>query len=818
MKKSKNRGVKLLSVILTLALLCSVLIPSTAFAVESDDKVSYHLTVPLGDYVYADAAAKCYYVLAEDKINVVDAGSDYHKLFYDFKASSADPDEYKFFDFYAIDDKLYYLYQCGANSYICVVNFTSRGVFKNTLRFACTSVMCTKSGDIIVYSPLNSGMVFVIKANGTTANYKVPSPILDFYGEDNDGNIYYRQSHGVTFAKYDGNSFTESNSRISDLSGDYSNRSMPVEVLNDSYIADYRGGLYTLSNGVTKKVLDFERASGSETSYPGAGTSMVFVHGTNYIIGLGSGNTLAAYDYTTGEMLSSVPMVHKVYSITQFGSQILALEKDKTDTFCEVFNIDDLISLEAEVFHLNSQSVYEDRSAAEVAQHYSEAVSDYDRSSKLLKNKGSEKAPYAASEMNDNAQQALLKFSNYQRWLAGLTPYQTGNAGAKDCAAKGAILLAASPVQGHFPPRPYDMDQDFYNVAYTGTGGNLAYHSSINTIADGIEAIRGLTNDTENLSNKETVSEDGRYYQGYNTPGHRITFMQRGGKYVSYGSASGVLVQYTERAQSDPNYSGTFTETDNNQAAYAWPAPGVFPLEEVDLRATWTVNLNTDVVNIGSKALKITITDLVTGEEFVRDTVMHDKDGQREGYSITNYWGKIINFTPPKADSYNGRSYHVKIEHLINKNGMPAAIEYTINMISYSDTFIIDNEEYVLDENAKLVRKTQQTEPSTEPATEPATEPSVPASDPTEPTDPGTQGKVTYLVGDVNADGKVNGADAGMLNRYTSGWEGYDSKIKNYDAADINRDGKVNGADAGLLNRYTSGWTTVSKYFIEITK
>lgn len=57
-----------------------------------------------------------------------------------------------------------------------------------------------------------------------------------------------------------------------------------------------------------------------------------------------------------------------------------------------------------------------------------------------------------------------------------------------------------------------------------------------------------------------------------------------------------------------------------------------------------------------------------------------------------------------------------------------------------------------------------------------------------------------------------------MLNRYTSGWEGYDSKIKNYDAADINRDGKVNGADAGLLNRYTSGWTTVSKYFIEITK
>ena len=69
------------------------------------------------------------------------------------------------------------------------------------------------------------------------------------------------------------------------------------------------------------------------------------------------------------------------------------------------------------------------------------------------------------------------------------------------------------------------------------------------------------------------------------------------------------------------------------------------------------------------------------------------------------------------------------------------------------------------------------------------------------------------LIGDVNDDGKVNGADAGLLNRYTSGWEGYAEKIKNMDAADINRDGKVNGADSGLLNRYTSGWENVKKYF-----
>lgn len=69
------------------------------------------------------------------------------------------------------------------------------------------------------------------------------------------------------------------------------------------------------------------------------------------------------------------------------------------------------------------------------------------------------------------------------------------------------------------------------------------------------------------------------------------------------------------------------------------------------------------------------------------------------------------------------------------------------------------------------------------------------------------------MVGDVNGDGVVNGADAGLLGRFTSGWKGYEEKIKNPDAADINGDGIVNGADAGILARYTSGWKQYAKYF-----
>ena len=77
----------------------------------------------------------------------------------------------------------------------------------------------------------------------------------------------------------------------------------------------------------------------------------------------------------------------------------------------------------------------------------------------------------------------------------------------------------------------------------------------------------------------------------------------------------------------------------------------------------------------------------------------------------------------------------------------------------------------------------------------------------------GVVAKSGTLIGDVNNDGVVNGADAGLLSRYTSGWKGYESKIKNMAAADINGDGNVNGADSGILARYTSGWKQYDKYF-----
>ena len=390
------------------------------------------------------------------------------------------------------------------------------------------------------------------------------------------------------------------------------------------------------------------------------------------------------------------------------------------------------------------------------------------------------------------------------------------------------------------------MDEDFYNDAYSVCGGNISYGYG-STLREQIKAIRGLNNDLNNASNYEINS--GGYHQGYNTPGHRNTFLQRGGDKLTYGYADRVLLQYYEYAQSNPNESGTIIKVDNNEAAYAWPAPGEFPLEEIDPKAMWSVYFNTDKLDLGNKNPVVSITDLTTGEVFVRNTEMHDVDGQREGYATSNFWGKSICFTPPQASSFEGKSYKVTIENLVNNQKLPATVEYTINFFDYKGKYIIDGAEYEMDEYGKLTLISLPTEPSTqapstaevttvEPTTEAVTtepteapstveittepvettteittsepEPTeaqpttaVITSEPFETTVPDTTAAPTpqYLIGDVNGDGSIDTLDAIIVQKYSA------DKTKLNDrqlyVGDVNDDGYVDVLDAAMIQKFS---------------
>ena len=829
-KKTTFTGIKALFTAICLIIVSiSTCVP--AYADNGSDetgRVYYQLETDIGQYAYADYANNRYFTLVDDKIYVYDAESGIHNEFYNFKDKSADPATFMFYDFYTLDSKLYYLYQCGGSSYIMIVDFNKLSIYNNKLNIACTSLIALNSGDIITFSPVNKGIVFIIHSDGSTSSHNVPSGVNDFYGEDLIGNIYYSASNGLTFASYDGKSFVPSNKKVSGVNIDLNKHTSALEIYDRRILADYTGNVCSLSDGKADKLFAFNRPNFSDINYQGFGSETVFVPDSQYAIGMGGNASLDLYNYVENEYISSLDTKHNVYAVIRFGSGVLCFEKDSTGCYVEIIPISLFTQIQSSVTNLNELDVYKNRSSSDVAQKYIQAISGFDLSEDMLEESGSATAPYAQSVMSQRAQQALLNFSNYQRWICGLSDYQTGGKESVELAAKGAILLNASSVQGHYPPKPYDMDEDFYNIAYKGTGGNISYGHE-NTIKGGIQAIRALTNDTNNQSNAEIYSENGLNYQGYNTPGHRNSFLQRGGDYITYGSSDRVLLQYFEYAQLNPNHSGTFTENNNNEAAYAWPAPGAFPADEIDTEAFWTVYLNTDKINTGYKNLIITITDLQTGESVVRNTVMHDVDGQREGYSLSTFWGKSISFTPPKTDSYKGKSYKITIENLVDGKGMPAEIEYTINMFDYSDKFIIDGIEYEISENGELVPVhvpatepvTSQpvTEPVTsQPVTEPVTIPEItePSSVPTDPTiEPTTvPGETTpYLIGDVNSDGKVNGMDSSILKRFLAGWDNYESRIKNMKAADVNSDGKVNGLDSSILARHLAGWSQYVKYF-----
>ena len=96
---------------------------------------------------------------------------------------------------------------------------------------------------------------------------------------------------------------------------------------------------------------------------------------------------------------------------------------------------------------------------------------------------------------------------------------------------------------------------------------------------------------------------------------------------------------------------------------------------------------------------------------------------------------------------------------------------------------------------------TPTSEPTPTPTTEPTPTPTTEPSPTVEPTTP-----VHVMLGDVNADEKVNTADAVMVLKDSAGMITLDEKQQN--AADVNRDSKVNTADAVQILKFAAGMIT----------
>ncbi len=808
MKTRKIKSIKrLFSLVLALCLIFSVF-SATVFttgaaaeAVKADN---------MGDYVCADFSNNRFFTIKGVKLYLYDMkyGSGYEV--FDYSQLSNDASGLKLLDVQSVGKKIYALFSDSQQCYLNVIDLTVFSSFTNILGFTCEKFVVLDNGDIIITTINgNADYLFRLKASGDNEFYNLSEHIDEFYGAVGS-RVYYKTSRGMSYGDLSDSAFTQSSDLVNGVSIPDNNRTDSVEFFNNEYCAANTGEFYSVSNnGVFDKKATFNREGYTESS--GSLTSVL--SGSKIIITANGQNNLTAFDLNTYSAVSSVSTKYMPYCLYANDSGILCVEKNGNDYYYESFNTSDFVAIEPSVINLNDESIYSGRTKEDIALMYSAAIGGANLFANVLSANGSTQKPYVGSVVDSNAQTTLLDFSNYLRCLGGLSDYSYGGDDTAATVGKGAILLSAVKDQytGHQPPRPSDMDEVFYNEAYSVCGGNISYgHGS--TVYNQIESIRSLADDVNNASNQEI--DMGGYHQGYNTPGHRNCFLQRGGNKLTYGYADGVLLQYYEYAQRNPNATGTIIETGNNEAAYAWPSPGAFPLEEIDVNAVWTLYFNTDLLDLGNNNPVITITDLTTGDTFVRDTEMHDADGQREGFSTSNLWGKCISFTPPKADSFSDKSYKVTVENLVDGNKMPATVEYTINFFDYNGEYTINGQAFNMDIYGNLSPVTPVTEPVTtvpetvEPSTAEMTtvEPSTAEPTTVEPstanpaTEPTTNPYFGYLIGDVNFDKSVDVLDAVIIHKYSVEKTNLDT-LQRY-VADVNDDGNIDVLDALDIQKY----------------
>lgn len=537
----------------------------------------------------------------------------------------------------------------------------------------------------------DAGLILMTEEGELLTEKRISYPINEFSGFCEDGTFYYVDEYmayslygyanlmgRLMKGKFQGGEVTLSDQYLDYVKNIFfRNYRMPVEILNDAYLVTCSGQFYPLNSigdGTWTRSLyapkDLEMGSEYDYIY-NAGVNSV-IHGDS-VYTLYDNDTVMVYSMSSGKQLKMFEAKGKVFNMKSYQDGVIALETDGTHFFYEIIHSADMKTMETVVYNMNEFAPYKGRGKNDILKKYI-AATPADYSATLYAAQGSGKAPYKESTLSATTRTNALKLSNYYRWLAGLTGFDSASNKVWSNAAKGAVLLSASNFS-HSSSRPSDMSEEFYQAALEATSSSsiaMNYYANQYKI---INTIRLWMNDT-----------------GYTVTGHRNYFLTRNATNIAYGFFGGYACQTVEYT-GDPNPSGTAVKN-NNEAAYAWPAAGDFPAEDLDTTAYWTVNLNTDKLNLLNTALKVTITDLDTG-------VSEQRTSSADGLYATSFWGRYISFAPPTlkagTSSYAGKRYKIVLSNLTDAEGMPAELIYTVRFFTYAGTHVIDGVTYHLD-------------------------------------------------------------------------------------------------------------------------
>lgn len=293
----------------------------------------------------------------------------------------------------------------------------------------------------------------------------------------------------------------------------------------------------------------------------------------------------------------------------------------------------------------------------------------YDSAYKTVPNAA---APYAPGALTDQYLQSGLAHLNYIRYAAGL-PAATLEPEWNELSQYGATLLASIDVLTHYPSKPADMSQDFYDKGRETTeSSNISYRWGYGDQNFIISSLEGCMSDNSN-SNRSAL-------------GHRrwllnpLEDMQVGfGQAESEGGSVYVVTKVLE--------SGSYGKLPTVDYEYvAWPASGNFPSELITKQDPWSVTLNPSLYKRPSASqVSVTITRESDGKTW------NFSSGSADGFFTVNTQNYGVNnciIFQPDQDSWDDElydgTYHVTVSGLTKIDGSAATLSYDVDFFDVS--------------------------------------------------------------------------------------------------------------------------------------